>query len=475
MPASISRFRIEGLHGRSTITVPIEDNRLILVGENGTGKSTVANIIYFFLTQQWRRIKDFKFDSVEAVVNGTTIRLTPEDVETLITQLRLRPRHHRHRFPPHMVTEVYEAFSHYSPQSPAEFEGLVDRRVMSRISEEVGIPLSAVREIISDAQESREKLPTHLVDAVKALDSLQLGQFLYLPTYRRIEQDLKSIFRDEEIEEKVQEFRDRFKRRGRTTFIELVEFGMQDVEKTIQARMLQVKESVRTGLSNLTGTYLREVIGGLQGNYDVEVFKSIDPKEFESGFARIDEAILPAADKKLLQAKIAEIAEGYSFKSEDKVVAHFLSKLIVFFREQESNEVDVRDFVELCNAYLTGKRFVYDNVNYSITIRQPQASHAEKESSECLELKMLSSGEKQIVSLFSHLYLSGERNYFVIIDEPELSLSVPWQQRFLPDIINAGKCTGLVAVTHSPFIWQNDLERYVKSLAELTESTNVVY
>jgi hypothetical protein len=79
---------------------------------------------------------------------------------------------------------------------------------------------------------------------------------------------------------------------------------------------------------------------------------------------------------------------------------------------------------------------------------------------------MLSSGEKQIVSLFSHIYFSGDKNYFVIIDEPELSLSVPWQQRFLPDIIDTKRCTGLIAVTHSPFIWENTLEPYVRSLAE---------
>jgi predicted ATPase len=473
MPGSLSRFRIEGLHGRRTITVPIEDNRIILVGENGTGKSTVASIIYYLLTQQWRRIKDYRFDSIEAVVNGVAIRLSHDDVETLGSQARIRSGHLRHRYPVQMVREVYDAIAHF-PNAPSEPEALSDRRMLALISDETGMPVGAVREILGEIQESREKLPAHLTDAMKLLDSLKLGQFLYLPTYRRIEQDLKSIFRDEEIEEKVQEFRERFRKRGPITFIELVEFGMQDVEKTIQARMAQVKESVRTGLSNLTGTYLREVIGGLQGTYDVEVFKSIDPKEFQSGFARIDEAILPAADKKLLQNKIAEIAEGYSFRSEDKVVAHFLSKLIVFFREQEANEVDVRDFVELCNAYLTGKRFVYDNVNYSISIRQPQADGGEKDGSESLELKMLSSGEKQIVSLFSHLYFSGEHDYFVIIDEPELSLSVPWQQRFLPDIINTGRCTGIVAVTHSPFIWQNDLEPYVRSLTEFTEPVNVV-
>ncbi len=81
---------------------------------------------------------------------------------------------------------------------------------------------------------------------------------------------------------------------------------------------------------------------------------------------------------------------------------------------------------------------------------------------------MLSSGEKQIVSLFSHLYFSGASPFFVVIDEPELSLSVPWQRRFLPDILGTGMCSGMIAVTHSPFVWENDLEPYVRSLAEFT-------
>ena len=46
MSGTLSQFRIEGLHGRRTLDVRITDNVLGLVGENGTGKSTVANIIY---------------------------------------------------------------------------------------------------------------------------------------------------------------------------------------------------------------------------------------------------------------------------------------------------------------------------------------------------------------------------------------------------------------------------------------------
>ena len=88
------------------------------------------------------------------------------------------------------------------------------------------------------------------------------------------------------------------------------------------------------------------------------------------------------------------------------------------------------------------------------------------ESNRPLEMSALSAGEKQIVSLFSHLYLSENQNHFVIIDEPELSLSVPWQRRFLPDILK--KCSGLFAVTHSPFIFDNVLGFHTHALDEFS-------
>lgn len=471
MSASLTRFRIENLHGHRTINVPIVENRIILVGENGTGKSTVANLIYYVLTQQWRRIKDYKFESLEVTLNDEVLTLSHDDIDNL-AGYRSGAVFASHV--PHFPLRLRRQFAELiSRRGLLEELDRSPRGVAEEVSDELGIPTSIAKDLLSELVESRVKLPKHLFATIKILDALQLGQFLYLPTYRRIEQDLKSIFRNVEIEEKVREFRDRFNKRERTTYIELVEFGMEDVEKTLQARMAQLKESVRTGLSNLTGTYLREVIRGIQEVSDIEVLKSIDPKAFQSIFARIDEAILPAGDKKLLQNKIAQIAEGYSFQTEDKVIAHFLSKLVLFFREQEANEVDIREFVKLCNEYLTNKRFVYDNVNYSTFIRQDDLSSDDPESDQ-LELKMLSSGEKQIVSLFSHIYLSGQRAYFVIIDEPELSLSVPWQQRFLPDIINTGRCTGMIAVTHSPFIWDNDLQQYVRSLAEFVEPAHVI-
>jgi predicted ATPase len=462
----LTKLKVDGLYGQRNLVLTIEDNRLILVGENGTGKSTVANLLYFFLTQQWRRLKEFRFQVVEATVNDEVIRVTHEQVELLDSRagrIRHYPYELRNVVTRHML----------SIKTPVAIDELLnDRRLITSVARDLDIPVFKAREwVMNYLSEAPQKDPPDLQSIVEKLSRLVTTQFLYLPTYRRIEQDLRSIFSGLEIEEKIREFRARTRTQKATAFVELIEFGMEDVVQTIKERMEQIKEGVRTGLSNLTGTYLREVIYGKYGSANLANLRSVDPRTFGSIFARIDETTLPPNDKRYLQSKVAEFATAEVLEGNDEVIAHFLSKLVDLYKEQLTNERDVSNFVETCNRYLTGKEMVYDNLNYSIFIRQTEPQG----KSERLELRMLSSGEKQIVSLFSQIYLSGPHNFFVVIDEPELSLSVPWQKRFLPDILNTGQCSGLVAVTHSPFIWENELEPYVKALADFFEPANVIH
>ncbi|MBR1904899.1 MAG: ATP-binding protein [Clostridiales bacterium] len=74
------------------------------------------------------------------------------------------------------------------------------------------------------------------------------------------------------------------------------------------------------------------------------------------------------------------------------------------------------------------------------------------------------SGEKQLVSLFSYVYLANPDRCMVIIDEPELSLSVEWQQSILEDVIKSGRCGSLIAATQSPFVYNNSLRNIAKAL-----------
>jgi predicted ATPase len=86
-----------------------------------------------------------------------------------------------------------------------------------------------------------------------------------------------------------------------------------------------------------------------------------------------------------------------------------------------------------------------------------------------VDIESLSSGEKQIISLFALLYLQKETELAIFFDEPELSLSIEWQKTLLPDIVNSGKCKFLFSTTHSPFIFENELEGSTVDLAEYIE------
>lgn len=66
----------------------------------------------------------------------------------------------------------------------------------------------------------------------------------------------------------------------------------------------------------------------------------------------------------------------------------------------------------------------------------------------------LSSGEKFIIKLFYKLIFDLTNNSFVVIDEPELSLHVEWQDLLIKNIVKISKKfdVNILIVTHSPHI-----------------------
>lgn len=461
MPSSLKRFRIEALHGIWTIDAAIEDNKLVLVGENGTGKSTFANFVYFFLTRQWNRMLEHEFKSVLAVIDSEEILIPRED---LITHRRaygvLR------RLPPSLRRRVEAVFPDFANALILE-----DVSELRAVADSLEIPFGLLMDLRmrmtqgESGELSIESERLQKIDQTLALDPL--GQVLYLPTYRRIEQELRFIFPD--LDDESQKTRDRLihgRRSGDRGYVELVEFGMEDVEHALQQKTKDIKDNVHEGLNTLTGTYLRDVIQGAYKSADLySQLKELDEQTLDSIFKRIPEAILSEHEHRRLREIINTIQQIGHIEQEDRVVAHFVTQLLELHRAQQDDERDVREFVRVCSSYLSGKKIVYDNVAFEMYVSQESPI-----GEQCrLRMKALSSGEKQIVSLFAQMYLSGRANYFVIIDEPELSLSVPWQQRFLPDILRTDRCNGLVAVTHSPFIYENELDQHAHSIEEFME------
>ncbi len=104
----------------------------------------------------------------------------------------------------------------------------------------------------------------------------------------------------------------------------------------------------------------------------------------------------------------------------------------------------VAAFVDALNAFLSGKYVRFSPGRAGLTI-------ADDVTGEQIAPKVLSSGEKQIVLMFSDIIALQDDTKLFLIDEPELSLNPDWQRQLMPSLLSVTEASGmqLVAATHS--------------------------
>lgn len=453
MNNSLERFQIAGLHGNKNIDVKIKENTLILVGENGSGKTTFLRILFNFLSGRWLSLVQFQFDYIVATVDGIEHTIKHEELTTAFERADRRflgdlPLPIRKR-----IIEFIEAGQKDRTSIGIELRKMCDH---------YGISFLSIMNRLETLDDTSKGQKEDIQRKIQVVRSSITAQILYLPTYRRIERELGSIFEGIDLDD----FRHRKgvfrKRETDEEYIELVEFGMKDVQMAIERVLGNLKEFARESLNNLTLGYLGDIVQQKYLNDSMMEIADISDDTVASVLNRIDESILTKEQKKHVNDVIHSARSNSSPSDHSMIIFHYFLKLLQFQALLNEKESSISKFCSLCSEYIDDKQFIYNATNFTFSITPKD----EKDNTNLIELSDLSSGEKQIVSLFSHLYLSGLKSYFVLIDEPELSLSVQWQRRFLTDIRKGGFCAGLVAVTHSPFIYDNELKPYARSLGE---------
>lgn len=131
-----------------------------------------------------------------------------------------------------------------------------------------------------------------------------------------------------------------------------------------------------------------------------------------------------------------------------------LSKLVeildVYKSKVQETFFPITKFLNIINSFFkdTGKRLYVDEVG-RLSVKKPHGRD--------LTVDELSSGERQLIILFANVIfdkykLSTTKNEIMIIDEPEISLHIRWQEKFIDCLYEASEKTQFIIATHSPDI-----------------------
>lgn len=98
-----------------------------------------------------------------------------------------------------------------------------------------------------------------------------------------------------------------------------------------------------------------------------------------------------------------------------------------------------------------------------------------KDDNRKIPLNSLSSGEKKLIVIFMHCLFN--EDVPIIIDEPEISLSIIWQENLLPDLLEKTNIKQIIVATHSSAVISNSiLDKYIiplpNSIVERSEEDN---
>jgi ABC-type lipoprotein export system ATPase subunit len=448
----LKSFKIEGLFGTTSVDIPLAERGIkILIGENGLGKTTVLSILYYSLVKNFRRLFQYEFDSVELVFSsGDKATVHHHDLGLIAHE----PRHPHaapsimrflETFPQEKLNEIHQAIRdssltrenfHRHPLLKNYFD--VFRRY----------PPSSTWSALCSIEEGELLLSKKLNKYTDIIDkNLQGISILYFPTYRRIEEELKNLNID--IGEEA----------IRSSSEKLIQFGMDDVKTRFKSIRDEIQKLSSIGLSRISSEILSQLVKGAPQINEFQL-DTMNPDNIKIILARVG-PMLSQDDKE----SIIQTIKNKKLKKEDRFLVYFIQKLIEVYDQQKSLDDKIKSFIEVCNQYLlfSNKKLFYNESEVEFYIE----SKFFKMKSLMDFLSKLSSGEKQIISLFSKIYLSEQKEQFVILfDEPELSLSVYWQELLLPDIIKSGRIKNLLAATHSPFIYDNELRDCANGLSE---------
>ena len=442
-PTPLQSLQIIGLFGNLDLTLRFSNAYTVFVADNGSGKTISLSFLQGILRNDFAALLRYKFSEFVITFkdDSNTVRipyaaLVPKDLGRWARNLRVT-----RNVAPEIISRAMNltgTLSYEQIRFVPEFRLIAERStypsryVYDRLRDLAAHQLVAERsnpDLLDQAHASEMKRLTDIVARNFPLN------VVYLPTYRRIEQALRYFLKvnDEPAE-----------------LSGLIHFGMKDIHDKINSVTQKIRDHFVQSYGQISGQMLGQLTEKIEITEKMRDALA-NERDVSIVLSRVGQNISTSVRERILTMTRQHTLVNNQY------LAFFMLQLIEAYGAVKDLDESMQDFANVCNRYLINKEFRYNSATATLQLYN-------KLSNDMLDLEGLSSGEKQLIGMMAELYLAQGERYAVIIDEPELSLSVEWQKNILPDIIQSGRCDLLVAATHSPFIFENKLDRYARDL-----------
>lgn len=251
---------------------------------------------------------------------------------------------------------------------------------------------------------------------------------------------------------------------GKTTMLNLIRAVLMKDDKFI--RQLKAKVHINTLITDPETGEKKE--GEMYCDGKQVVHKpAFGGYESESCFYYVNTFDVPASKKSSLsQLGLTLDQVLYQRNPEVFSFSDYRLSMLKDLRAAMHKQERIDKFFDLINSLflLTGKTIDIDDKNRVIF----------RKGRQIIDMEKLSAGEKQILLLLFTLFLMEDRSTVLLLDEPEISLHIEWQDRLIQLMHDLNPNCQIIMTTHSPNIFADGWEDKLVFISDLVQQPNAV-
>lgn len=429
----ISRVKITGFWERHTVDCTFQDDITVLIGRNGTGKTTFMELLRAAISVDAAGLCDNDFNEITIELKDhkkkKTIKLTKtqpnfDDYEISYKISRQKPIT--------IADPRYDRVGYFRRRSNAASIHAIKEQMnelicLSSLSVHRNDEADKQQQYEGDRGGKQNDIKRSLVDI--RLESLMIGLTQYNFELAKHEKDILNKMQQEVLLSVIDT-----SITAEQMFGEALEFDPETSRRRITDAYRQL------------GVHGREVIKKINTH-----IKEVDTVSRKLKDARDESAKNGHSETTITEFEITPLLAFEKARAIMGIVSKAQEQCAMVFKP-------ISSFIEIVHEFIPDKKFIIDPATGRLTVIDPS----------WLDVARLSSGEKQLLILLTETLLQRSKSYTFMTDEPEISLHISWQRKIIPTITKLNPNAQIIVATHSPEVAGNYNTKIV-NMAKLTK------